>query len=101
MPASIVVCRSRFFSSIANGYAAAAAALLAADLELLELQILFSSLRWRVLSNRFVWVLAVFSTRGIRVLASDCSVALFFLWGRRWFVFAAATNSELAEVLAY
>jgi hypothetical protein len=102
LPACIVVCRSRFFSSIANGYAAAAAAaLLAADLELLELQILFSSLRWRVLSNRFVWVLAVFSTRGIRVLASDCSVALFFLWGRRWFVFAAATNSELAEVLAY
>jgi len=53
------------------------------------------------MSSRFVWVLAVFSTRGIRVLASDCSVALFFLWGRRWFVFAAATNSELAEVLAY
>jgi len=54
------------------------------------------------MSSRFVWVLAVFSTRGIRVLASDCSVALFFfLWGRRWFVFAAATNSELAKVLVY
>ena len=102
LPASIVVCRSRFFSSIANGYAAAAA-LLAADLELLKLQILFFSLTSveGIMSSRFVWVLAVFSTRGIRVLASDCSVALFFLWGRRWFVFAAATNSELAKVLAY
>lgn len=99
--ARLLVCCSRFVSSIANGYAAAAA-LLAADLELLKLQILFflTSVEG-IMSSRFVWVLAVFSTRGIRVLASDCSVDLFFLWGRRWFVFAAATNSELAKVLAY
>ena len=83
--ARLLVCCSRFFSSIANGYAAAAAALLAADLELLKLQILFFSLTSveGIMSSRFVWVLAVFSTRGIRVLASDCSVVLFFLWGRR------------------
>ena len=100
--ARLLVCCSRFFSSIANGYAAAAAALLAADLELLELQIFFPLTSVKgILSCLFVWVLAVFSTHGIRVLASDCSVALFFLWGRRWFVFAAATNSELAKVLAY
>jgi len=50
-----------------------------------------------ILSCLFVWVLAVFSTRGIRVLASDCSVALFFFVGQEVVRFCCSHEFRISE----
>ena len=101
--ARLLVCCSRFFSSIANGYAAAAAALLAADLELLELQIFFSphfGEGYSVMPVCLGFSGFLYSWDSCARLRLFCR-SVFLVGQEVWFVFAAATNSELAEVLAY